>query len=369
MKNKAVILCLWITALAAGEMDVYADQVFICNPFEYEWSGPVDINLSKMKLSGKGSATVKDESGKLLPSQTDDLDFDGKADETVVLVSLKPLGTKILTLSFSPEGDAVGPFAEPSGEMGLKCAAFELKIGPDGRINSLSLLQDGRKFQIVKSSNLHVWRVDNTGWEQKSAKLAVKRKIGHLRAVYDIIGDMHGVKAKGQMVLHRQIKVYPDSRIDNAVEISYQSGNPFFTGNKEGGIRSTIECDAKTMYQTLSWDFGNKLKIAEMKKAWSHMRRVPGGIIGGFMDSAKGCGIISMPDRDDSSLRLWDNRTTYIPGTPKKQMLIVNGLGWWGKNVTSGNKLKSGWRTYAFFDRKQAEKMTKTMIETQKNDE
>ncbi len=340
-------------------------KVVVYNPFDRIWSGPISVRPA-LDVTGPVSVEVSDEKGAKFPAQADDLNFDGKIDEIVFEAELGPKEIKTFAYRFSKDEKVTpSPFTS-EGILSLKSAKFELLLNKDGLINSLYLLRNGEKLQTIHSANFYVWRGGNVGWEQRQAKMTIKRKIGPLRTIYYIEGFLKGQQTgKDKMFLSEVMKVYPNARIDNVIRLTYKGRKPVSIGNRftgDGGVRATFVCDIQKFYKFFTWTFGDEFSTGEMKHAGEHMRGIgASGIFGGFMAPPEDYGILSVPKLHKSDLRLWDNRVDPITNTPKGNALIVDGLGWWGENIKPGRILNSGWKTYAFYNLNEAKEAARNL--------
>lgn len=219
---------LLLNVAAARGSDVKVLQLAVSNPTSQSRAAEnVVVSVAELKRVAPdftaASAIVKTEDARELPSQADDLDGDGEADEIAFQVELRPRQTRVLTIAY---GDGVtrgdypkrthARFAEKFEGMGWESETTAWRLYFDPR-NAIDLFGKRRP-------GLYLETFGSPGYDYHAESPAGRDiyKIGDALGIGSVGALVDGQVVKVSDVASRSWRVLADGPVRSVVSLSYK---------------------------------------------------------------------------------------------------------------------------------------------------
>ncbi|HMI54260.1 MAG TPA: DUF4861 family protein [Candidatus Saccharimonadales bacterium] len=261
-KNWRVFVAAMIAMLgfpAWGHGNIKNVKVAVSNPGDAPWvAADVVIPVSEIKkiapdftpgamvVTATSAATIKEDSAILeteeLPSQTDDLDGDGKGDELAFQIDLQPRQTRIVTVSYGPE-DRIGrlrsDYQQKTGAMfsgkieglGWESERVAFRIYFDAR-NAIDIYGKRRL-----SLQLPLYATPDYVYHQESPNGRDIFAVGDALGIGGVAAMVNGALVKVAEVRDRKWRIVASGPVRSIVELEYDGWS---VGGRSVTLRSRI---------------------------------------------------------------------------------------------------------------------------------
>ena len=264
LMHKKLLAALWVvpafcTTSAQGAPQIQNIKVAICNPGDHARKA-ADIVLSiaeirkvapnftpgAMIVTASDASTAEQDASAMqteeLPSQVDDLDGDGKADELAFQINLAPHQTRIVTVSYGNQdriwrlrGDyeqrTAALFSRKIEGLGWESERAAFRVYFDSR-NAIDLY--GKRRPTLQ---LGMYASPDYTYHDESPEGRDIYKVGDAIGIGSVAGIVNGKTIKVAEVKERKWRIISSGPVRTIVELEYNGWN---AGGKSIDLRSRI---------------------------------------------------------------------------------------------------------------------------------